>query len=57
MSDFKILLNYEKNGKSHKLDSYLKRGGYQTVTKKLAKHKPEEIIDEVKKSGIRGRGG
>lgn len=57
MSDLKILLNYEKNGKSHALDSYLKRGGYQTVTKKLAKHKPEEIVDEVKKSGIRGRGG
>ena len=57
MSDLKILLNYEKNGKSHTLDSYLKRGGYQTVNKKLAKHKPEKIVDEVKKSGIRGRGG
>ncbi len=53
----KILLNYERNGKSHTLDSYLKRGGYQTVTKKLGQYKPEQVVEEVKKSGIRGRGG
>ncbi|MDZ7341093.1 MAG: NADH-quinone oxidoreductase subunit F, partial [candidate division KSB1 bacterium] len=57
MSDMKILLNYERNGKSHTLESYLKRGGYQTVTQKLGQYKPEQVVDEVKKSGIRGRGG
>nr|MBC8181142.1 NADH-quinone oxidoreductase subunit F [candidate division KSB1 bacterium] len=57
MPNKKILLNYERNGKSHTLDSYLKRDGYKTLTDKIAKLKPEEVLGEVKKSGIRGRGG
>ena len=57
MSEIKILLNYERNGKSHTLKSYLERGGYKTVTTAPKKHKPEEMVEEVKKSGIRGRGG
>lgn len=40
----------------HKIDVYLKNGGY-TALEKALKMKPEEIIDEVKKSGLRGRGG
>ena len=57
MSDLKILLNFEKNGTSHTLDNYKKRGGYKTVETALKKYSPEEIVEEVKKSGIRGRGG
>ncbi|MCX7878170.1 MAG: NADH-quinone oxidoreductase subunit NuoF [Ignavibacteria bacterium] len=40
----------------HKLDVYLKHGGYSALEKSL-KMKPEGIIEEVKKSGLRGRGG
>ena len=40
------------------LDTYEKRGGYQSWRKILAgKMTPDEVIDEVKASGLRGRGG
>ena len=40
------------------LENYLKTGGYQAWKKILAEKTPAEvIIDEVKKSGLRGRGG
>jgi NADH-quinone oxidoreductase subunit F len=57
MSDLKILLNYEKNGSSHTLESYLERGGYKTVENVSQKYKPAEVTEQVKLSGIRGRGG
>jgi NADH-quinone oxidoreductase subunit F len=57
MSELKILLNYPRNGETHTLKSYLRRGGYQSLKKQLGKTRPEEIVEEVKRSGIRGRGG
>ncbi len=40
------------------LESYLKSGGYQAVRKILdEKIPPEDVIEEVKSSGLRGRGG
>lgn len=36
---------------------YRKMGGYTAVEKALKKMTPEEIVEEVKKSGVRGRGG
>ncbi|RDB04436.1 NADH-quinone oxidoreductase subunit NuoF [Runella aurantiaca] len=38
-------------------DVYRKMGGYAAVEKALKKMTPEEIVEEVKKSGVRGRGG
>jgi NADH-quinone oxidoreductase subunit F len=38
------------------LDGYLATGGYEGAKKALAM-KPEDVIDEVKRSGLRGRGG
>ena len=41
-----------------KLDQYIKRGGYAAIKKILAnKMSPEDVIEEVKKSALRGRGG
>ena len=39
-------------------DNYLKTGGYQ-AWKKILKEKisPEDVVEELKKSGLRGRGG
>src|SRR6202789_1032586 len=37
-------------------DAYRKNGGYRSVEKAF-KMTPEEIVEEVKKSGLRGRGG
>lgn len=39
------------------VDQYLARGGYQAIEKVLTQMKPEEVISEVKESGLRGRGG
>ena len=38
------------------IDVYEKQGGYQSLQKAFDK-KPEEIIEIVKSSGLRGRGG
>jgi NADH-quinone oxidoreductase subunit F len=42
---------------SHSIDVYLKHEGYQALEKALKRMTPEQIIDEVKKSSLRGRGG
>lgn len=36
---------------------YIARDGYQALGKALTEMQPQEVIDEVKKSGLRGRGG
>jgi NADH-quinone oxidoreductase subunit F len=42
---------------SRKIDVYLRNDGYQALEKALKQMTPESIIDEVKKSNLRGRGG
>jgi NADH-quinone oxidoreductase subunit F len=42
---------------SRKIDVYLQHGGYQALEKALKEMTPAAIIDEVKKSNLRGRGG
>jgi NADH-quinone oxidoreductase subunit F len=42
---------------SHKIDVYLQHDGYKALEKALREMTPETIIDEVKKSNLRGRGG
>ena len=39
------------------IDEYIARGGYTALEKVLFTMKPQEVIDEVKASGLRGRGG
>ncbi|MFM7662741.1 MAG: NADH-quinone oxidoreductase subunit NuoF [Bacteroidota bacterium] len=36
---------------------YKKNGGYRSVEKALKSMSPEDVVEEVKKSGLRGRGG
>lgn len=40
-----------------KIDDYIATGGYAALAKVLTSMKPEEVIEEVKLSGLRGRGG
>ena len=42
---------------SHKLDVYVMQGGYKALEKALKEMTPESIIEEVKRSNLRGRGG
>ncbi len=40
-----------------KINEYIARNGYAALGKALSKMTPEEVVEEVKKSGLRGRGG
>ena len=40
-----------------KIDEYIARDGYKALEKALFEMKPRDVIDEVSKSGLRGRGG
>ena len=51
-----VLIPHVKEPNSFTLDVYLKHQGYEALRKALGM-KPEEIIDAVKASGLRGRGG
>ncbi len=42
---------------SHKIDVYMQHEGYQALEKALKQMTPDQIIDELKKSSLRGRGG
>ncbi|MGI6284306.1 NADH-quinone oxidoreductase subunit NuoF [Neomoorella humiferrea] len=39
------------------LDGYIATGGYEALRKVLGSMTPEEVIEEIKVSGLRGRGG
>jgi len=39
------------------IESYIARGGFQALQKTLKSMTPEQVITEVKNSGLRGRGG
>jgi NADH-quinone oxidoreductase subunit F len=40
----------------HLIDVYIQNGGYESI-KKALQMSPDDVIEEVKKSGLRGRGG
>jgi NADH-quinone oxidoreductase subunit F len=42
---------------AEKIDEYIARDGYMAAAKALTQMSRDEVIDEVKKSGLRGRGG
>jgi NADH-quinone oxidoreductase subunit F len=41
----------------HSFEVYRKHGGYRSVEKALKTLSPQDVTDEVRKSGLRGRGG
>ncbi len=54
----KILLkNMEQPGYTGSLEDYRKTGGYKALEKVLKGITPAEVIETIKKSGLRGRGG
>src|SRR3954464_2045374 len=68
-SEFKLILKYaDEPGYTPDIDCYLRHGGYEALKKALAIQPkdlpdgkkmsgPEQIRDEVKAAGLRGRGG
>ncbi len=57
MGEYRLLLANVDKPDSERLETYRKAGGYERLRKALFEMKPEEIVEEVKKSGLRGRGG
>ena len=53
----KILLANIETPDFGKFETFRKQGGYAAVEKALKTMSPENVVDEVKKSGLRGRGG
>ncbi|MBC7566251.1 MAG: NADH-quinone oxidoreductase subunit NuoF [Pedobacter sp.] len=53
----KLLLEHINVPGINTLDVYRQNGGYRAVEKALKNLTPDEVVEEVKKSGLRGRGG
>ena len=52
-----ILLRHRNIPDLHQLDVYRQHGGYEAFKKVVTSLTPQQVIDEVKASGLRGRGG
>lgn len=53
----KLLLTHDHIPGINTLEVYRQHNGYKSLEKALKMLKPEDIVEEVKKSGLRGRGG
>jgi len=56
---YQLRLLLENNAKidPRKIEDYIAIGGYKALTKALFQMTPEDVLEEVKKSNLRGRGG
>ena len=53
----RLLLDSNAKVDPKKIEDYIALGGYTALAKALYKMTPEQVLDEVKKSKLRGRGG
>ncbi|MBL1410506.1 NADH-quinone oxidoreductase subunit NuoF [Sphingobacterium faecale] len=53
----KLLLEHINEPGIQTFDVYRQKGGYRAVEKALKNMSPDDVVEEVKKSGLRGRGG
>ena len=53
----KLLLEHDDKPGIRGLEVYRRFGGYRSVEKALRSMSPDAVLEEVKKSGLRGRGG
>jgi NADH-quinone oxidoreductase subunit F len=56
MAEYNLLLEHSADSSYRTLDGYLKKGGYAALKKALGMER-QAIVDQVKASGLRGRGG
>ncbi|MBX7132761.1 MAG: NADH-quinone oxidoreductase subunit NuoF [Fimbriimonadaceae bacterium] len=56
MAEYKLLLEHAHDADYRTLNGYLAKGGYEGLKKALGMER-QAIIDQVKASGLRGRGG
>lgn len=53
----KIALEFSGEIDPEEIDDYLAKGGYQALNRVLHEYSPQQVIAEITKSGLRGRGG
>ena len=56
MTDY-ILLRHRDIPNLNRLEVYLQHGGFEAFKKAVTTQTPQQVIDEIKASGLRGRGG
>lgn len=56
-SQMKIVLENMGKINSESIEEYISAGGYTALAKTVTEMTPEEVISEIRKSGLRGRGG
>ena len=56
-SQTKVVLENCGKINSESVEEYIAAGGYRALAKSLTELQPTEVIEEVRKSGLRGRGG
>ena len=53
----RVILGWNEKIDPIRIFEYIRHGGYAALAKVLADPDPDSIIDEIKRSGLRGRGG
>ena len=53
----RLLLDSNRLVDPHSIDDYIAIGGYSALSRILLEMQPEEVIEEVRRAGLRGRGG
>jgi bidirectional [NiFe] hydrogenase diaphorase subunit len=56
-SQVKIVLENCGRIDAESIEEYIAAGGYDALAKVVTEMQPQEVIDEIRKSGLRGRGG
>jgi bidirectional [NiFe] hydrogenase diaphorase subunit len=56
-SQKKIVLENMGKINAESIEEYIAAGGYEALAKSLTELSPEEVIGEIRKAGLRGRGG
>lgn len=57
MSEMRVLMAHIDDPNQANIETYERNGGYQAIRKVISKVKPDDLIEMVKQSGLRGRGG
>src|ERR1051325_9115036 len=52
-----VLLRHRDVEDIHKIDVYMANDGYAALKKAMTEMKPEDVMNETKNAGLRGRGG
>ncbi len=53
----KVVLEYSGNIDPNRIEDYIAAGGYAALNHALAEMTPGQVVDEIMRSGLRGRGG